>query len=385
MTSAHLDILRMAIARERMWMAHDAIVAGIYRGQRHRKRQLILRAIKQRRAERDDMTHRVGNSKRRSASERAAHAVTDDRNPRPGALMFLLDALGYAPDGGLGKSRIDSQARPNRTVSVAAQPVAHRSQIVVIGEQSRNQQHRMSIATRHIHAPENRVGYQHSELDAGKNHLGQGCDGETRGGIVQGSANRLAHIRLPWEGYCKIGISPPTVAVATYTPRASIIWTSSMRAHRARLLHGCRQPFQRGDRYQRRLQHHQVGRRYPWPRPLEARGDYSRAGFEMADDIGDCGRGAQDIVREMEQRSIGKDADLSFLDGRIDQRDIFEVVAPGARASLIEHVGALLDADDFSLAPEALLDQLEAQSRCRIRHRGRFRRLSGRAAQPHAV
>ena len=47
--------------------------------------------------------------------------------------------------------------------------------------------------------------------------------------------------------------------------------------------------------------------------------------------------------------------------GEFIKRDIFEVVAPGAHASLIEHVGTLLDADDPALA-NSLLDQFEAEA-----------------------
>src|SRR5579872_4401818 len=86
--------------------------------------------------------------------------------------MLLFDAFGNSRNSGGREAGIDPQARPNRTISDAAQPIAQRPQIIIVRKEARNQQHRMTIAKRHLQSPEDRIGQQHSHLDGWYDHFG---------------------------------------------------------------------------------------------------------------------------------------------------------------------------------------------------------------------
>src|SRR2546422_5682575 len=120
--------------------------------------------------------------------------------------------------------------------------------------------------------------------------------------------------------------------------------------------------FVRGDVATRDPEHDRVHRQRPQRRPLSARGYNAAARLDVPEDVLDRLGRSHDIVREVEDNSIGLYWDLGRFDRRLDKRDVVPAGTFDPHAGLPKHLRTQVDADDATVWPDLFLKQGEAQS-----------------------
>jgi len=95
---------------------------------------------------------------------------------------------------------------------------------------------------------------------------------------------------------------------------------------------------------------------------LQAAGHHAGAGLEMPQHMIQRLGPAQDVVREVEQRRVGKPRDGRFFGRRAQQRHIAMARLRQAQARLRDHLGALLDAHHLPVRAHRLQQRRQAQA-----------------------
>ena len=116
-------------------------------------------------AERDDALDEVGPPDGQRAGEGAAPALADDRDLLAGVLGEALQARLEPGAGLLGAADVRADPGAARVVAVLAQPVGHRREAAVAGQEAGDQHHRAAFAARDAVAAEHRAAAQLGQLE----------------------------------------------------------------------------------------------------------------------------------------------------------------------------------------------------------------------------
>ena len=108
-------------------------------------------------------------------------------------------------------------------------------------------------------------------------------------------------------------------------------------------------------------QHQQIHRPGPKPCPLQPASDNAGTGPQASRHVGERLRIAQDVVREMKQRCVGRQHDVRGVGCCAEQPDVVPALLRNPVACFLDHLGALFDADDAALGTDGLPQQRQTQ------------------------
>src|SRR5262245_41848288 len=123
---------------------------------------------------------------------------------------------------------------------------------------------------------------------------------------------------------------------------------------------GFPQSFQRRGISARLPKSTKVGSHVPHGCPGYPGGHDARAWLQMSSDISDGLRVAQYVVSVGEQGSVGLHRNLCVLNRGVEEENVVPLVLGDELVRLVQHSGALFEADDSSLCSYALFQHRKA-------------------------
>jgi len=100
----------------------------------------------ERRAERDDLPHRIGSASRDLAGVDAAEAPADDRDALPVLVEEGLHASTHTIDDALRGAEVPAEPPPMGEISAVAQEPPHGHRRAVSGGEAGQHEHRVAVA-----------------------------------------------------------------------------------------------------------------------------------------------------------------------------------------------------------------------------------------------